>query len=90
MPQRAKQYCRLIFNVSRTLWAESTFPHLTERIVGRRDTCVLAFSQLKGGLAALVGELVAVVGEDGPEDPAHGGLPAKGRAHQVQGGGHLS
>ena len=90
MPQRAKQYCRLIFNVSRTLWAESAFPHLTERIVGRRDACVLAFSQLKGGQPALVGELVAAVGEDGPEDPAHGGLPAKGRAHQVQGGGHLS
>ena len=37
----------MISNVSRTLWAESAFPHLTERIVGRRDVCVLAFSQLE-------------------------------------------
>jgi len=37
----------LISNVSRTLWAESAFPHLTERIVGRRDAYVLALSQLE-------------------------------------------
>ena len=45
-PGEATHFVGLISNVSRTLWAESAFPHLTERIVGRRDACVLAFSQL--------------------------------------------